>query len=383
MMNLSTIEKMRPICDAFVDWQTEEGSISKTKCPYFAQEFKPLFRYMEVPFMGRTLYLFYDLTKETRYKLAADRYMKFYVGLVCDLISTERIAYKFGMALEAASLYAKYNPLEAPATATYVRLLLKWLRQLKEDHLGSYFRCGYLPGVEGIEGATDVGFSDDLCHVGRGLTRAYELLGEDEILQDLKQLTSYFLTDLKDGTQDGIWSPALGTWAIGPWPDNNFEHMSETYANRAGWVYSAYGDVEFLMDACVYYNDDSLSREIAWRSLSSIRWIFEHCFFPDGAVGMTGQDDKWLGLTAAAILGVVNLYRHNALSKEERAWFRPYLQKSWTFLLANTGEAMPEAGYIEVTGSTNPIPGDNVAWLNSWVAECLAQEETVSHILAG
>ena len=380
-MNPSIIERMRLICDAFVDWQTEEGGVSKERCPYFADAYQPLFRYMEVPFMGRTLYLFYDLTKETRYKLAADQYMRFYVDLICDLIPAERIAYKFGMALEAASLYAKYNPLEAAATSTYVRLLLKWLRQLKDETLGSYFRCGYLPGVEGIEGATDVGFSDDLCHVGRGLTRAYELLKESEILEDLKHLTGYFLTDQKDGTQDGIWSPALGTWAIGPWPDNNFEHMQDTYANRAGWVFSAYGDVEFLMDACVYYADEALTVEIVGRAKSSIRWIFEHCFFEDGAVGMTGKDDKWLGLTAASILGVLNLYRHGVLSEPEIAWFRPYLQKSWAFLLAHTGDALPEAGYIKVTGNTNPIPGDNVAWLLAWTVECLAQEEAVARIL--
>ena len=382
-MNPSIIEKMRPILDDFVTWQTEDGCISKERCPYFAPGYRPLFRYMEIPFMGRTLYRFYDITKEPRYKTAADKYMRFYMELICDLIPKERIAYKFGMALEAAALYAKNNPLEAQATATYVRLFLKWLRQLKDPSLGSYFRCGYLPGVPGIEGATDVGFSDDLCHVGRGLTRAYELLGEEEILSDLKNLSRYFLTDQKDGTQDGIWNPSLGTWAIGPWPDNNFEHMQDTFANRAGWVYSAYGDVEFLMDASVYYGDGALSEEIALRSKRSIRWIFENCFFEDGAVGMTGLDDKWLGLTAAAILGVVNLYRHHVLSQEELNWFRPYVQASWNFLLAYSGESMPEAGYMEVTGNTNPIPGDNVAWLLSWVAECLAQEETVAQILRG
>lgn len=375
------MDAMRSICDEFVSWQGEGGIILKDKCPYFADHYKPFFRYMEVPFMGRSLYCFFDLTKEEKYKLAADQYMLFYINLVCDLVTSEKIAYKFGMALEAAALYAKYNPLRSNEIKTYVDLFAKWLRQLKDETLGSYFRCGYLPGTQGIELATDVGFSDDLCHVGRGLTRAYELLGDKELLSDMEQLSKYFDTDQKENTQNGIWNPDLGTWSIGPWPDKNFEHMSDTAASEAGWVFSAYGDAEFLLDAIRYFEAGPFTESLRSKCLSSIKWIYENCCFEDGAIGMTGKDDKWVGLTAAAILGIVKLYEADALSAGEMDYFKPLLAKSYRFLLENTGGSLPEAGYIKVTGNTSPVPGDNVAWLYSWIVECLAKQTTIDAML--
>lgn len=380
-MNRLPMDAMRLICDEFVEWQGENGIILKEKCPYFADSYKPFFRYMEVPFMGRALYKFFEITKEEKYKLAADKYMLFYVNLICDLITSEKIAYKFGMALEAAALYAKYNPLKSNEMKTYIELIAKWLRQLKDETLGSYFRCGYLPGTKGIDHATDVGFSDDLCHVGRGLIRAYELLGNKELLCDIEHLAKYFVTNQKDNTQDGIWNPTLGTWSIGPWPDKNFEHMSDTAANEAGWVFSAYGDAEYLLDATYYVESKQLAENLKNNCLSSVKWIFENCCFDDGAVGMTGKDDKWVGLTAAAILGIVKLYEDNALSIEDLDYFKPLLAKSWKFMLDNTGKNLPEAGFIKVTGHTSPVPGDNVAWLLSWVVECFAKQQTIDSIL--
>lgn len=380
-MNRLPIDSMRSICDEFVEWQGENGIILKEKCPYFADSYKPIFRYMEVPFMGRALYKFFEITKEKKYKLVADKYMLFYVDLICELITSEKIAYKFGMALEAAALYAKYNPLKSNEMKTSIELIAKWLRQMKDETLGSYFRCGYLPGTQGIELATDVGFSDDLCHVGRGLIRAYELLGDKELLYDIENLTKYFVTNQKDHTQDGIWNPALGTWSIGPWPDKNFEHMSDTAANEAGWVFSAYGDVEYLLDATYYIKSKQLVENLKDNCLLSIKWIFENCYFEDGAIGMTGKDDKWLGLTAAAILGIVKLYEDNVLSIEDLYYFKPLLAKSWKFILDNTGKNLPEAGFIKVTNHTSPVPGDNVAWLLSWIVECLAKQQTIDSIL--
>lgn len=380
-MNRLPMDAMRSICDEFVEWQGENGIITKEKCPYFADSYKPFFRYMEVPFMGRALYALFEITLEEKYKIAADNYMLFYVNLVCDLITTEKIAYKFGMALEAAALYAKYNPLKSNEMKTYIKLIAKWLRQLKDETLGSYFRCGYLPGTKGIESATDVGFSDDLCHVGRGLVRAYELLRDKELLSDIEHLAKYFITDQKDNTQEGIWNPRLGTWSIGPWPDKNFEHMSDTAANEAGWVFSAYGDAEYLLDATYYMKSKKFVENIKMNCLSSVKWIFEKCYFEDGAIGMTGKDDKWVGLTAAAILGIVKLYEDNVLSIEDINYFKPLLAKSWKFILDNTGKSLPEAGFIKVTGHTSPIPGDNVAWLLAWIVECLAKQPTIVNIL--
>ena len=146
-MNKSTLSKFQHIVDQFVAWQAEDGAISKEKCPYFAEEYKPLFRYMEIPFMTRALYKYYDYSKNIKYKHAADKYNLFYLRYVEGLVTTEKIAYKFGMALEAAALYAKSNPAEVQRMETHAELLLMWLRQLQTDEYGSYFLCGYVMDV--------------------------------------------------------------------------------------------------------------------------------------------------------------------------------------------------------------------------------------------
>jgi hypothetical protein len=374
------LDKITSICDQFASWQDEDGCINKERCPYFADEYKPLFRYMEIPFMARTLYKAHDLTGNTKYKANADRYCKFYINLIENLISTEKIAYKFGLAMESACLYAKYNPMEYREYIEHAKVILKWLRQLRTEE-GLYFRCGYLPGIESLKNVLDVGFSDDLCHVGRGITTLYEGTGDESVLKDIEGLANYFMTDIKEGTMDGIWSPFLGTWAIGPWPDTNFEHMDNTPANSVGWVWSAYGDMDFLTGATKYIEDKTVVDNIKSKSVQSDKWIFKNCQFEDGAVGMTGRDDKWVGLTAAAIMSVVQLHKLEYLSREEKWYFKPFVKKAWDWFLKNTGESFPTAGYIKVTGHTNPIPGDNVAWSMSWTAECLMMADTVEAYL--
>ncbi len=364
------IEKVRLICNDFVEWQDNDGGIDVSKCPFLQEAYRPLFRYMEIPFMARALYGAFDLTNKAEYKNAADKYCKWYVKHVETLITKESIAYKFGIAIESACLYAKHNPSEARDYMIHAMTILSWLRQLRTDE-GSYFRCGYLPGTESLKHVPDVGFSDDLCHVGRGLTRLYEATGDPGVLKDIKGLCGYFMRDIKEGTMDGIWMAEAGTWAIGPWPDTAFEHMENTPANSIGWVWSAFGDVDFLVSAAMVSSDEKLKDDVLKKAVRSNRWIFENCQFDDGAVGMTGRDDKWTGLTSAAIMAVMKLYRNGLMTAEETAEFKPYVSLAWEWLQKNTGKNMPEAGYIKVTGHTNPFPGDNVAWLFSWTAECL------------
>ncbi len=374
------IKKIEMICNEFVKWQDEDGGINVSACPFLQEAYRPLLRYMEIPFMARTLYGAYELTRNAGYKTAADKYCKWYVRHIENLITKESIAYKFGIAIESACLYAKYNPSESRDYMIHAMTILGWLRQLRTD-AGSYFRCGYLPGTESLKHVPDVGFSDDLCHVGRGVTRLYESTGDADILKDIEGLCSYFMSDIKEGTMEGIWMPEAGTWAIGPWPDTAFEHMEDTPANSVGWVWSAFGDVDFLISAAAVSSDDDLKSDIAAKAVRSNRWIFANCQFEDGAVGMTGRDDKWVGLTAAAVMSVMKLFKKGLMSAEETAEFKPYVRSAWEWLMKNTGENMPEAGYVKVTGHTNPYPGDNVAWLFSWTAECLMMAYDIEKFL--
>lgn len=368
--------RIESICDRFVEWQNEEGGIDAEKCPYLKPKYRPLMRHMEVPFMARALYGAYDMLGRPDYKEAADKYCRWYIDHIEDLITTERIAYKFGIAMESACLYAAHNPMEYRDYMVHARVILKWLHQLRTD-VGCYFRCGYLPGIESLKHVPDVGFSDDLCHVGRGITSLYKATGDQSVLRDMEGLAAYFMTDIKEGTMEGVWMPEIGTWAIGPWPDTAFEHMDNTPANSVGWVWSAFGDVDFLTSAARFFKDKTLVDGIIEKSVKSNRWIFKNCQFDDGAVGMTGKDDKWVGLTAAAVMAVVGMYRKGLLTREQADEFRPHVRLAWEWLLRNTGANMPEAGYIEVTGHTNPSPGDNVAWLFSWTAECLMMGDAI------
>lgn len=379
-MKQTTLEKLRHIADQFVAWQDEDGAIGKEKCPYFAAEYKPLFRYMEVPFMTRALYKLFDATKEIRYKEAADKYNLFYLRYVEDLVTSEKIAYKFGMALEAAALYAHSNPSRVQAMETHADLLLMWLRQLRTTEHGSYFLCGYVMD-NNTWNEPDVGFSDDLLHVGRGLVRTYELYRDPSVLEDLHRLITYYVTDIKEGTMDGLWNPRLGTWAIGPWPDIGFEHMDEVPANEAGWVFSSYGASEYLIDAWPYLTDEKLREKAVAYTKASLKWIFDNCQFEDGAIGMTRRDDKWVGMTALGPMLAAKLFKAGMLDAQEIAAFRPQAEKAWNWLLAHTGDNLPVAGYIEETGLTHPAPGDNVSWLLAWAAEGLAAEDDILYFL--
>jgi hypothetical protein len=386
-MKQSTLIKFQNIVDEFVAWQDEDGSISKERCPYFQKEYKPYFRYMEVPFMARAIYKYFSVTKELKYKLAADKYLLFYLNYVENLVTSEKIAYKFGMALEAAALYAHHNYDQVQAMQTHSQLLFCWLNQLRTKEHGSAFFCGY-NGLEfGSADAVnnfacpDVGFSDDLLHVGRGLLRTYELYRGENVKEALLALANYYLTDLKKGTMDGIWSNELGTWAIGPWPHKNFEHIENAAANECAWVFSSFGAPDYLLDLLPYIDDKIFKSNIIDHSKKSLKWIIDQCQFDDGAVGMLMRDDKWVGLTGCLVMLACKLFKVNAFTQEELHQFRLPVKKAYTWLLNNTGSNLPVAGYIKVTGITQPIPGDNVAWLLAHAAESLFIEDDVTLFL--
>ncbi len=365
-MDNENLVMAKVIADKFVEWQDENGGIDTQKCPYLHPEYKPLFRYMEVPFMARALYKTFDETMKISYKEAADKYCKFYLNLTTDLITSRCIAYNLGIAIESACLYAKFNPKNFQGMETNSKLMWKWLHQLRTD-LGSHFKCGYNGG---LEGCPDVGFSDDLCHVGRGLVRLYEMTWDNRVLEDIKGLAIYFLTDAKDGTMQGVWNSTLGTWLIGPWPHVGFEHLENTPANKAGWGFSAYGVSEFLLDAYIHLDDNKIKKQIAEKTVQSAKWFFDNCQFDDGGMGITGRDDKWMGMAAAAVLYYTKMKKRNILTYEDEIYLKPLALKTWRWLKENSNPiSMPLAGYIEVTGKTAPYPGDNVAWLFAWIIE--------------
>lgn len=375
-----TLDAARSIGDAFVSWQDDRGGIDRARCPYLAPKYHPLFRDMEIPFMARALSGLSAATRNAAYLEASGRYADYYLDLVENLATSERIAYKFGIAMESAALVARDHPGRCLEVAARGLTVLKWLRQLRTD-LGSWFLCGYKPGLASLKDKPDVGFSDDLCHVGRGLVRLYEATRRPDILADIRGLCGYYLRDVAPDSMQGLWSRDLGTWVIGPWPDTAFEHMDNTPACAAGWVWSAYGGADFLLAALPYLEDGPERDLVRDRVMASNRWIFRECQFEDGAIGMTGRDDRWVGLTAAAILVVLGTEKAGLMTEQERKEFGPPVRAAWSWLLAHVGENLPEAGYLEATGKTFPSPGDNVAWLLSWTCECLLRAQDVQAFL--
>ncbi len=61
----------------------------------------------------------------------------------------------------------------------------------------------------------------------------------------------------------------------------------------------------------------------------ALRWCLDACQFDDGAHGMFGRDDKWVGQGAGAILLYTLLRQRQAIPDEMERAYRPKIEKSW------------------------------------------------------
>ena len=103
-----------------------------------------------------------------------------------------------------------------------------------------------------------------------------------------------------------------------------------------------------------------------------MKWQFDACQFDDGAVGMRGRDDKWLGATAGAILSYLRVRDAGFLPDADRVTYgqKAAMARDW-ILRHLTPELVDGGGYIEVTGESEPRPPENLAWLLAWTLEAL------------
>lgn len=367
----SLIERTMAFCDMFVDWQDSDGGIDPSRCPYFNAKYKPDYRHMQIPLMARALYAAYKQCGNILYKKAADKYCKFYVDITLERIKENRIyACYIGTAMEATVIYTQNNMYGTEEMISKAEILYKWLQTLRTNE-GVYFRCGYTCASEDMAEPRDVGYSEDLCHTGRGLVRYYEMTNNPSVLVDIKGLSNYYLTDINPGTMDGIWSPEYNTWAIGPWANNGHEHIGNTCARNNAWGWSSFGCSDFLADAYIFF-DDKMQAQVADKCKKAMNWFISSCQFEDGAIGMMGKDDKWVGMAAAAILTYGKLLERDMLPSLEEESLLSSLNKTIRWFDAHTDPGtMPDAGYIEVTGKTDPTPGDNITWMMAWIIEAM------------
>lgn len=83
---------------------------------------------------------------------------------------------------------------------------------------------------------------------------------------------------------------------IGPSHYSGFE-STDLFADESSWVFSNLTCADFLMRLHRHQPDPRYLD----RCVKAAQWTFRECQFPDGAVGMCGRDDKWLGFTGAAV----------------------------------------------------------------------------------
>jgi hypothetical protein len=134
--------------------------------------------------------------------------------------------------------------------------------------------------------------------------------------------------------------------------------------DKAGWGFSARGAVEFLTRLHALLPPDHFRRDLMRARCSrSVQWQFS-CQFDDGAVGMHTQDDKWLGMTAAALLAYADIKQVGWLDGDLDDLLRPRAARAKQWLLENaTEEFIDCGGYRQVTARTEPRPGQNLVWL--------------------
>jgi hypothetical protein len=365
--------------DTFVDWQAPYGGPDPGKCPYRTPGKFDAYHMHGCGPMARALYRLFRATGNAAYKAAADRYALFLINALHDppapfsnTIEIEGVrrtslssSWMYGKALAPCyEEFVRHNPqedfLERKAITLY-----RWLQQHRRDD--SYFGVGYpAPDV-----APDCQNSCDLGEVGYGLMGYYDVSKRPEVLGDAIGLARFFLTDYEEGAGKGIWSPRLGVWLVSPWIAFA-EHQSDQAINRVGWGWSAYIDSDYLLRLRDEIDDQAMKDEIAGKCTQALRWSLDVCQFEDGAHGMFGRDDKWVGMTAAAVLLYESLVRHGALSDADNAELQPRIENSWRWLLAHTSpDTFPEAGYIKETGKTTKSPLENITWMMAWTCEAL------------
>ncbi|HJN13852.1 MAG TPA: hypothetical protein QGH10_00100 [Armatimonadota bacterium] len=401
---MSTEDQIRMLADRFVAWQSPYGRPDPETCPFVTTDSLTTCTQFHSPsFMAIGLYRAYEATGEIAYKAAADRYVTFYMAalrnppadlddysLAWDNYMTAKegasetrrkwsrhiMAWPFlyGMALAAFGEFRRHNPaehgLDAAAAALY-----EWLLCWRWDE-GSYFRNGY--GVDAL-GIEDSANSDDLCHMGRGLMAYHEVTGSVAALGDAEGLAQYYLTEAEPGSYVGCWSSSLAAWVVAPTVAASFEHIEGVKSHETSWGFSSVGSIDYLTRLAVATDDDDLRNRVAEKCAASMRWHFDACQFDDGACGMTGRDDKWLGQTAGAILSYLRVRDAGMLTAADATRYRERALMARDWLLDSlTPETIDAGGYFPITGKSEPRPPENLAWMLGWVLELLPRLEQLA-----
>lgn len=366
--------------DLFVLWQSSYGSTDLVKCPYRTPG--PFNAYHLHPCgpVTRALSRLYRETGVEDYKAASDRYATFLMNCIYDPptpLSNEVIVDgKKRTSLSSAWMYGKalspcyeYFCLDNPNEDAYelkAYAIHRWLQRHRQPD--SYFGVGYPWGHDTTQ---DAQFSCDLGEVGDGLMGLYDTNHYRPALDDAINLSRFFLTEWQEGSGRGVWSSKLGVWLVGPWPGSGGEHFLGQKHNETGWGWSAYIDAHYLLRLRPHV-DEKTRADIEQKCVKAFQWCFDNCQFEDGAHGMFGRDDKWVGMNGAAILLYLDLREANLMPADIEARYISRVKKAWTWMVEHSGrDTMPPDGYIRVNGTTSKKPLENMFWLMAWTVEAL------------
>jgi hypothetical protein len=226
-----------------------------------------------------------------------------------------------------------------------------------------YFPFGY--GIAEYK-AKDAGWTNDLSMFGSGLVHAYELTNDASFLDDAVSFAEYFVQPWrrdalgKDGYwQCGTWHEKLGSWVIGSSHYSGFE-STDLHADEASWVFSTNTCIDFLTRLHRHRPDE----RFVDRCVRAAEWTFRDCQFDDGAVGMCGRDDKWLGMTGAAVTQVASVTPMLKATDERLIKLRECAQRATRYLAARLHIAKVEDHGVDwVNHKTTTDPLVNVAML--------------------
>ena len=386
------------LADHFVNAQNSYGRLDPHKSPFARAGLFICGRMHIPPILAETMYQVYDAAGDHRYLEAADRYTAFVLGAIRNPVgdatdwyldallgadaSAERQieerdqmarSWALGMALSCYGYFKSHHAQEG-CFDSKAEALYQWLQFYRWNH-SSWFRVGYARGD-----FPDNGFADDLAHVGRGLIKYYHQCRKPVVLNDAVKLAHYFLAPAQTGTDKGIFSEKLGTWLVGPWPVIGFEHMDDIGADQLGWCFGARDATEWFL--LLYPEADKTTQNrIAHCCLSSLKWQFDHCQFADGAVGIFGRDDKWLGMTAGAALNHLELGELGLIPEDFQTRYKEHLQRAcdWIIKKANEDFVINHMGYERVTGQTDPYHPENAGWLINWAIRLLVKLAASAH----
>jgi hypothetical protein len=332
-----------------------------------------------VRYSVEAFYRLADLTGEERYAYTADAQARFLARCVRE----GHPSWAYGTGLEAVGLFHARHAAGTELLDEAARIV-SWARSRKvlivtRDNVAySHFPCGY-----GVLEALDAGWTNDLSILGSGLVRAAESLGDPAVLRDAASFAEFFLQPWRrdalgpDGFwQCGTWREDLSSWVVGPSDYSGFE-STDARADDVSWIFSALTCTDFL---CRLHALTGEARCLA-RCRDALAWSLGTARFEDGAVGICGRDDKWLGAAGAAISqvkaasGAMCRDRVSARALAERA--APTVR----YLLSRLPSAkLEEHGveWVRRATSTDPLVNVAMLWLFAVMGALDARELDVA-----